>query len=86
MKETKYGIDTEKMYTVSIDYENNAEEWWENGGRELWNAFVSPTTWISEQKVIGREVVVFLEVAKQIPGWDAGPEHAKYPFFVTEVD
>ena len=81
----KYGIDLRREYTVSVDFENNAEDWWSNGGRDLWCAFVSPTIWVREQKVVGREVAVFLAAAEKIPGWVAGPDYAKTPFCVSEA-
>ena len=86
MKTNKYGIDTAKNYTVSIDYENNALEWWDNGGRELWSLFSAPTSWRYETTASGKDVAAFLEAAKKIPGWAAGPYYAKYPVCVTEVD
>lgn len=92
MKENKFGIDVEKKYTVSVDYENNAEEWWDNGGRELWIAFAAPVGnwsnvgWRCEKTASGKDVAAFLEAAKKISGWAAGPYYAKYPVFVTEVD
>ena len=41
MKENKFGIDLAREYVVSVDYENNAEEWWDRGGRELWYSFAA---------------------------------------------
>ena len=82
----KYGIDFGKEYIVSVDYENNAEEWWDGGGRELWRRLVATDFWHDDLIIGGDELIAFLAEAEKIPGWSDGPDHAKYPFCNTEVE
>ena len=82
----KYGIDVTARYVVSVDYENNAEEWWDCGGRRLWRWFSVSNFWKDEKTASGKRVVEFLALAEEIPGWNTGPDCAKFPVCVTEVD
>jgi hypothetical protein len=68
-------------YRITIDYENNAEKWWDGGGRELWEAFSGGK--FRTEKITGvKEMMDFLIEVEKIPGWNTGPDHAKYPFCV----
>ena len=73
-------------YRITIDYENNAEEWWDGGGRALWKQLVSPDFWLDEKIVSGEILDAFLDAAEKIPGYSDGPEYAENPFCVSVVE
>jgi hypothetical protein len=73
------------MIRLSIDFENTSSSWWEQGGKDLWEAIT--------EGFDGNSVVVddnlaesWLKAASEIPGWDDGPEYARNPVNLTEVD
>ena len=69
---------------LGIDYENPAEHWWENGGRELWEGIAeSPDA----SSVVVDESIAdsWLASAAEIPGWSDGPEYAPHPVTKSEV-
>lgn len=69
---------------LSIDYENNAEKWWDSGGRDLWESFAgdaySDNIFLSES-----DINLFLKMASKIPGWNEGPAYAKNPVVVSDL-
>lgn len=66
---------------VSVDYENNATEWWESGGRELWEQFAGDAR-ADEAVMSDQQVRQFLLKAKRIPGWNGGPQYAPNPIMM----
>jgi len=73
------------MIRLSIDFENPSKTWWDQGGRDLWEAIT--------EGFDGNSVVVddslaksWLATASEIPGWEDGPEYAPNPVNVAEVD
>ena len=73
------------MIRLSVDFENTAASWWDQGGRELWEGIT--------EGFDGNSVVVddslaksWLEAARTLPGWNDGPEYAPNPISVAEVD
>ena len=73
-------------YRIFVDNENNAEKWWDGGGRELWKQLVSPYFGINEIIVSGEVLDAFLDAAEAIPGYSDGPEYAENPFCIYEVE
>jgi hypothetical protein len=73
------------MLRLSVDFENPAEQWWEEGGRELWEGI---TEGFDGSSVVLEPSLAesWLESARKIPGWDDGPEYAPHPIAVAEVD
>jgi hypothetical protein len=73
------------MVRLSIDFENTSKNWWEQGGQELWDGI---TEGFDGNSVVVDESLAgsWLETARQIPGWNDGPEYAPNPITVTEVD
>ncbi len=73
------------LVKLCIDYENPARDWWDEGGRELWES-------IAEAPDAGSIVVddsiakSWLEQAATLPAWDQGPEYAPHPVRVVDVD
>ena len=73
------------MVRLSIDFENPASEWWEGGGRDLWESIVEGFD--NNDALLERSVAEsWLEHAAGLPGWDGGPEHSPHPVRMVEVD
>ena len=73
------------MVKLGIDFENPAREWWDSGGRTLWESIAeSPDA----PSVIVDESIAksWLAQAAELPGWDGGPEYAPHPIHQGEVD
>ena len=70
---------------LGIDYEHPSRQWWESGGRELWEAIAGEA---DASKVIVDAALAdsWWAEAAQLPGWDAGPEYAPHPVTRAEVD
>ena len=73
------------MIKLAIDFENPAPEWWENGGRDLWESI---TEGFDNNDVAVEESIAqsWLSAAAQIPGWEGGPEFSPHPICLKEVD
>jgi len=73
------------LVRLAIDFENPAPGWWDNGGRELWDSIAEG---FDNNDVVleGSLADSWLEEAKRIPGWDAGPEYAPHPIVLKPVD
>jgi nuclear transport factor 2 (NTF2) superfamily protein len=73
------------MVRLAIDFENPATEWWENGGRELWEAVGEgfETNAALVERAIAESWIV---QASQLPGWSSGSEHSPHPVRMVEVD
>ncbi len=72
------------MLRLSIDYECPAPTWWEKGGHELWTSIA--------EGFDGSSVVLddslaesWLARAREIPGWNGGPEYAPHPIALSAV-
>lgn len=74
-----------EMVRLAIDFENPAEDWWENGGRDLWDSIAEAFD-TSEVLVEASLARSWLDQAARIPGWDAGPEYAPHPVALKDVD
>lgn len=81
----------DEIFVLMIDWENNAEEWWEAAGKNFdifepriseWiNKGSSPELLVSEEE--GNK---FLDAARTLPGWNDGPEYAPNPvIFDTRI-
>ena len=73
------------MVRLVIDFENSAPEWWENGGRDLWESVVEG---FDNSDVLLEESLAqsWLRQAAQLPGWDGGPDYAPHPVRLQEID
>ncbi len=73
------------MVRLSIDFENPASEWWEGGGRDLWESIVEGFE--NHSALLDRFVAEsWLVQASQLAGWEDGPEHSPHPIRMDEVD
>jgi hypothetical protein len=73
---------------IKVDYENNAEAWWD-AARALANSGRDPTfTRIlnamersdeASDNVLRGEIDSFLAAASDLPGWESGQRHAPNP-------
>lgn len=73
------------MIRLSIDYECPAPEWWESGGRDLWESVVDHPD--DGSVVLDRAVAdSVLAQAAQLPGWSGGHEFAPHPLRLIELD
>ncbi len=75
----------DSMVRLAIDFENPATEWWESGGRDLWEGIAEgfDTSAVLVERSLAES---WLAQASQLPGWDAGPPHSPHPVRVVEVD
>lgn len=73
------------MVRLAIDFENSSPTWWDEGGRDLWEAL---TEAFDNNDVVVEESIAqsWLEQAAQIPGWDGGPEYAPHPICQKPID
>ena len=73
------------MLRLAIDFECPAPIWWEKGGRELWESI---TEGFDGSSVVLDDSIAasWLERARQLPGWDDGPEYAPHPVTVSTVN
>lgn len=73
------------MVKLAIDFENPAPEWWENGGRDLWESITEAfdNNDVAVDESIARS---WLAEAAKIPGWEGGPDFSPHPICVKEVD
>lgn len=78
------------MSRLIVDQENGSEIWWD-AARERANGMRSPT-WTrifnlidgtdDEVSVTDGDASAFLAEARELPGWDDGPSHARWPVIV----
>ena len=74
------------MVKVQVDYENNAEEWWEAAR----DAAGAPAGIVSLLDNVGQDSVYLSDTAAEdvrrwaasLPGWDGGPEYAPHPLII----
>jgi hypothetical protein len=82
------------MAMIQVDYENNAEAWWD-AARALASSGRNPTfTRIlnalelhdeAGEAVLRGELDSFLAAASELPGWDSGQRHAPHPITWDET-
>lgn len=73
------------MVKLAIEFENPASDWWQNGGRDLWEgiceAFDGSAVLIDEAMADS-----WLTQAAMIPGWTGGPAYAPHPIYKKALD
>ncbi len=74
------------MVRLAIDFECPAPEWWEGGGRDLWESLVEG---FDNNDVLLDESLAesILAQCAQIPGWQGGGnEYSPHPICVKPID
>jgi len=73
------------MVRLAIDFENPGKEWWESGGRDLWEALIEG---FDNNDVVLDQAVAdsWLVQAAALPGWDGGPEWSPHPICIKSID
>jgi hypothetical protein len=73
------------MVRLAIDFENPAPEWWENGGRDLWESIVEG---FDNNDALVEESIAksWMAAAAQIEGWEGGPEFSPHPICLKAVN
>jgi len=73
------------MVRLAIDFENPSPEWWEGGGRDLWDALMEGFD--NNDALVDRSIADWwLAVAAKVAGWGGGPEFSPHPICVKEID
>ncbi len=73
-----------RMVRLAIDFENPGTEWWEAGGRDLWEAL---SEGFGENAVVVDSSIAhsWLAQAATLPGWEGGPEFSPHPICLKEL-
>lgn len=73
------------MVRLAIDFENPATEWWESGGRDLWEALIEG---FDNNDVVLEHAIAesWLAQAAAVPGWADGPEFSPHPICIKPID
>jgi hypothetical protein len=70
---------------LAVDFEHPSRLWWESGGQELWDgvaeAFDGSSVVLDDPLALS-----WIEEARKIAGWDAGPEWAPHPVRVSPLN
>lgn len=75
------------MVRLVIDMKNNAEEWWDGGGRDLWDMVNQQYDGTWGEVILPREnAEQFLLYAKKIPGWKSKSAISSVPIMMYDVD
>jgi hypothetical protein len=76
---------TPDVVRLTIDFENPGTEWWESGGRDMWESILEGFD--NNSAVLDRSLAEsWVAQASQLPGWDGGPEHSPHPIRIDDVD
>lgn len=82
------------MKRISIDWENNADTWWDGArqtARRDAGSVVAATyralasMQLDELTLDEPDARAFLDWCAAIPGWHDGPKHAPHPLLVRDV-
>jgi len=73
------------LVRLAVDFEFASRTWWEAGGDQLWEGIAEG---FDGSSIVLDEGLAtsWLEQARQISGWDEGPEYAPHPVRVSPVD
>jgi hypothetical protein len=73
------------LIRLGVDFENAAREWWDGGGRELWESIAeaADASSIVVDEAIARS---WIAQASTLPGWHGGPEFAPHPIRLIDLD
>ena len=72
------------LVRLAIDFENSSREWWDAGGRDLWEGLAEAPD-ASSVVVDARLAQSWLAQARGLPGWGTGPEFAPHPIRALDL-
>ena len=70
-----------KSYRITVDDENNADEWW--AALDTLYPTLAATLRRSDSAVVYEDTLAAL---RRLPGWADGPEYARHPLIVEPED
>jgi len=72
------------LIRLSVDFECPSSDWWEGGGRELWQSI---TEGFDGSSVVLDDGLAesWLDQARLVPGWHGGPEYAPHPISSSPI-
>ncbi len=73
------------MIRIAIDFECSAEQWWDSGGRDLWESLVEG---FDNNSVLLDPSIAdsVMQQASALPGWDSGHVHAPHPLRLETIN
>ena len=73
------------MVRLAIDFENTNKEWWEAGGRDLWEGMLEGFD--NHSVLLERSIAEsWLAQAAELTGWSGGPDHSPHPIRMVDID
>lgn len=73
------------MKKLAIDFEFASRTWWNGGGQALWDALTE--AFDGSAVIVDDDLAAsWLEQARQLEGWDDGPDYAPHPIRVGDVE
>lgn len=77
------------VFTIAVDEENNAEEFWQEVGDHGGGSFADPINALlrdGKVTVSAEQKSQLLSHLRSFAGWHGGPAHAPHPVIVTESE
>lgn len=73
------------LVRLAVDFEFASRTWWDEGGDDLWQGIAEG---FDGSSVVVDEALAssWLEQARQIPGWEDGPEYAPHPVRAAPIE
>ena len=73
------------MVRLAIDFENTNKEWWEAGGRDLWEGMLEGFD--NHSVLLERSIAEsWLAQAAKLTGWSGGPDHSPHPIRMVDIN
>jgi len=73
------------MKKLAVDFEFASRTWWDEGGRDLWEAIAGESE--AKSAIVDDDVArSWLTQAQSLPGWDDGHEFAPHPIALRDVE
>ena len=73
------------MVRLAVDFENTNKEWWEAGGRDLWEGMLEGFD--NHSVLLERSIAEsWLAQAAMLTGWSGGPDHSPHPIRMVDID
>ena len=78
-----------RQYIITVDYENNAEQWWMEARSRAAECpkQVRPLLDDRDEVLVSAATTSeFHRWASSLPEWDTGPKYARHPALILEAD